>query len=711
MMTVVNCIVTEHDLVLVVVAALVCLFGSAVTLSLVRRGVHATGGQRLGWQFLAAVAGGGGVWTTHFVAMLAYKPPVPVSFDPALTALSLVIAMAGVLAGVVVSGIHAGRVFHALGGALVGLAFSAMHYTGMFAYRVVGLVEWQSDYVVASILLPVLASAVAMAMIWQPRLGTRRFWTAVALLVAGIVSLHFTAMTAFRVTPMSESFPEIDARAVLTLALAIATVALIIVGTGLTSYLIDNDVRADSEKQIHHMAAHDALTGLPNRASFQDCLAATLREARDRNGKFAVICIDLDRFKEINDTLGHGAGDEVLCNLARRMTQSLEPREFIARLGGDEFAAVKRFEDKSEINAFADRLAGVFDRPMLIGGVETAVGASIGAAIWPDDAEGLDDLVNNADLAMYHAKHAVLDTMCFYDAEIGAAVRKRRQLAEALRYALEHNQLDVHYQVQMSLATREIHGYEALLRWNHPQLGPIPPAEFIPIAEESGLIVPLGAWVLRRACQDAAAWEPAYRVAVNVSAFQFMDANLPRLVHETLLETNLSPHRLELELTETALVRDKTRSLHIMRQIKALGVCMALDDFGSGYSSLETLRTFPFDKIKLDRAFVDGIDRDRQAKAIVRAVLALGKSLDISVLAEGIETGDQISILRREGCDEGQGFLLGRPSPAGDLARQGGPVRRNHELQQSDHPAAESIPVDAAAAISASLPARKVANS
>ncbi|WP_083338566.1 EAL domain-containing protein [Ensifer sp. LCM 4579] len=687
MMTVVDCIVNDHNLVLVLVAALVCLFGSAVTLRLLSRAVRASGGQRLGWQFLAAVAGGGGVWTTHFVAMLAYRPPAPVSIDPALTILSLVIAMTGLFASLLVSAIPASRVFPALGGAMVGLSFSAMHYAGMLAYRVVGIVEWQFNYVVASIAITAVFSAASVALISRRPPGLQHYRAAVTLLVAGIVGLHFTAMAAFRVTPMTQNFPEFDAQAIAALALAIVVVALIIVGTGLASYLIDTHVQANSQEQLRHMASHDTLTGLPNRASFNECLTGSLLDARDGNKKFAVVCIDLNRFKEINDTLGHGAGDEALRILARRMAQSLEEGEFIARLGGDEFAAVKRFADRSEVHAFADRMAGIFNRPIRIDSMEAEVGASIGAAVWPDDAKDLDELLNNADLAMYHAKHAFLDTICFYDPEIGASVRKRRRLAEALRHALDHDQLELHYQVQMSLASGEIHGYEVLLRWTHPQLGPIPPSDFIPVAEENGLIAPLGAWVLRRACQDAAAWEPPYRIAVNVSAVQFMDASLPRLVHQVLVETGLPPHRLELELTETALIRDKARSLHIMRQIKALGVGVSLDDFGSGYSSLETLRSFPFDKIKLDRTFVDGIEHDRQSKAIVRAVLALGKSLHIPVLAEGIESDDQIAILRAEGCDEGQGFLLGRPSPADDLARQGGPTRFGaRSVQQYENP-------------------------
>lgn len=679
MMTVMSCITNEHNLLLVSVAALICLFGSAITLRLLNRAVSASGGQRFGWQFLAAVAGGGGVWTTHFVAMLAYEPSAPVSFDPVLTLLSLVIAMGGLVASFSVSGIRANRMFAPLGGAVVGLSYSAMHYTGMFAYSVMGLVEWQLGYVVASILLPVLCSAVAVALVSRPDLRAQRFWMAVTLFVMGIVGLHFTGMAAYRITPLTSNFTEVDPAAALALGLAIAIVALIVVGAGMASYLIDTDVRAHSQQQLRYMAAHDALTGLPNRISFTDRLIDVLHEARGSGRKFAVIGIDLNRFKEINDTLGHSAGDEALRIVSRRMAQSLDSDEFVARLGGDEFAAVKTCGTKKEVSAFADRLAEIFGRPIRVGNIEVTVGASMGAAIWPDDAEAPDELVNNADLAMYHAKHTFLDVPCFYDSGIGASVRKRRQLGEALRHALEQDELAIHYQVQKSLSTGEVQGYEALLRWTHPQLGPIPPSEFIPIAEENGLVRSLGVWVLRRACMDAVTWDKPCRVAVNVSAVQFMDANLPRLVHEVLIETGLPPQRLELELTETALIKDKGRSLHIIGQIKALGVGLALDDFGSGYSSLETLRSFPFDKIKLDRAFVDGIESDRQSKAIVRAVLALGKSLDIPVLAEGIETDEQMSVLRLEGCDEGQGYLLGRPSPIGDLAQ-------NRQPAQSDTP-------------------------
>ncbi|WP_417692521.1 putative bifunctional diguanylate cyclase/phosphodiesterase [Roseibium sp.] len=678
MLSVLGCIVYENNLYLVFLAAIVCLLGSTVFLRLVQRTENTGGVHRIGWQFLAAVAGGGSVWATHFVGMLAFEPQAPVSFDPVITVLSLVVAMVGLFVSLIIGNLRRGRVHAAVAGAFCGLSFAGMHYLGMFAYRVVGLVEWRMDYVVASILLTVVFTAAARALSWKVR-KPKPFFAAVGLLVLAIIGLHFTGMTAFRVTPMTGVFPRVDSQAIMALALAIAVVAMIIVGMGAASYLIDTKVREESKAQLHHMAAHDPLTGLPNRACFRDYLENVLDVAEGDGSQVGVIAIDLNRFKEVNDTLGHAAGDEVLKTLAQRLDQSLEQGEFIARLGGDEFAAVRTFVDKEEMTAFGDKLASLFSLPMKVVGMTTAVGASMGAAVWPTDAAEPDELLNNADLAMYHAKHGLLETLCFYDADIASEVRERRQLAEDLRLALENDELEVHYQVQMALDGEHIHGYEALLRWHHPEKGSISPAVFIPIAEENGLIGPVGAWVLRRSCRDASHWLPPYRVAVNVSAVQFMDANLPNLVQEVLLETGLSPDRLELELTETALIKDQARSLHIMRQIKALGVGIALDDFGTGYSSLGTLRTFPFDKIKLDKSFIDDVGQDRQSKAIIRAILALGKSLDIPVLAEGIETSEQMELLRAEGCDEGQGFLLGRPSPNSALAGQGGPKQRKNE--------------------------------
>jgi diguanylate cyclase (GGDEF)-like protein len=407
---------------------------------------------------------------------------------------------------------------------------------------------------------------------------------------------------------------------------------------------------------------NDLLTGLPNRAGFKAELERRIESARAAGAQLGFCVIDLNRFKEINDVHGHRAGDEVLALLARRMREAIGPHELVARLGGDEFVALTQFTDQSQLTAFADRLDAELKAPLRLANFEARVGASIGVAVYPCDAQDAEMLANNADLAMYRAKSEGAPGPCYYDSELDQAVRDRRELAGDLRQAVHRDELEVHYQVQTKAATGEITGYEALLRWTHPQYGEIPPSIFIPIAEENGLILEVGEWVLRRACLDAAQWDHASKVAVNVSPLQLAHIDLPQLVHEVMLETGLPPRRLEIELTESAIMADRSRALHVLRQIKALGVGIALDDFGTGYSSLETLRVFPFDKIKLDQFFAAELEGSPESRAIIRAVLALGKSLSIPVLAEGVETNEQLEILLREGCDEIQGFLIGYPS-------------------------------------------------
>ena len=358
------------------------------------------------------------------------------------------------------------------------------------------------------------------------------------------------------------------------------------------------------------------------------------------------------------------------------MRNTLGHDEFIARLGGDEFVAVTRFTDRAQLVAFAARLDAELRAPLPLDDFEARLGASIGVAVFPDDAGSAETLANNADLAMYRAKSEAAAAPCHYDSELDEAIRDQRELAAELRCAIDRGELDVDYQVQTSVTTGAVTGYEALLRWTHPERGAIPPAVFIPIAESNGFIIALGEWVLRRACADAAAWPHASKVAVNVSPLQLTHIDLPRLFHQVLLDTGLPPRRLEIELTETAIIADRERALHVLRQIKALGIGVALDDFGTGYSSLETLRAFPFDKIKLDRFFAAELEGNIQSTAILRAVLALGKSLSIPILAEGIETAEQLDVLRREGCDEAQGFLIGRPGRTAALGDDSGDAER-----------------------------------
>ena len=661
MISVFECVVGQHNIWLVLVAALVCIAGAWTILRLFQRAQATRGAQSIGWHFLTAVAAGSSIWCTHFIGVLAYRAATPVTLDPVLTILSLLIAIGGAAPGFVLAAHSTGLRASALGGGIVGLAIAAMHYTGMLAYRVEGLVSWNQVYLTVSVLLSVTLSAAAM--VFATRALPRDKYIAVGVLVLAIVSLHFTGMTAFEVHALKVAPGFANPAAMEALAMAVAVVGLLIIGTGLASYLIDDQTRSDSFRKLRHMALNDPLTGLPNRAGFNERLTQEVTRANERGSGFSLIVIDLDRFKEINDVRGHSAGDEVLINVSRRMSHHLAPGEFVARLGGDEFAAIHRNDSGSELKAFVDRLEKALFRTISLDDYDIAPGASIGIARYPQDADDRETLVNNADLAMYRAKTDLTRNVCHYEPSMDEAVRARRALAGELRDTIAGNQLAVYYQPQNSISTGEITGFEALVRWTHPVKGPIAPSDFIPLAEETGVIMELGEWVLRTACADAALWDRPYKVAVNLSPVQFSHANLAQLVHDILEETGLSPLRLELELTETAVIADKARSMHILRQIKALGVSVALDDFGTGYSSLETLRAFPFDKIKLDRSFMSEVETSPQAKAIVRAVLALGKSLDVPVLAEGVETSDQLAVLAAEGCDEAQGYYLGRPAP------------------------------------------------
>ena len=661
MIEVALCIGVEHDPWLVALAVVICSVGAFAIVQMFERARATTGIQAVGWAFLTAVASGATIWCTHFVAMLAFRAGVPVTLDPVLTIASLVIAIVGTFIGISLAARGSSKLFGAIGGAIFGGSISAMHYTGMEAYRVDGIVTWDSAYVVTSVVCSLVFAAAAFAILGSSRVERHRIAIGTSLIVTAIATLHFIAMTAMNIEPLAISGTPLDSGGLRALAIATAIVGAMVIAAAVFAALIDRQTRSDAMRELSHMALNDALTGLPNRVGFKSELARQLEAARASGKQLGLCMIDLNRFKEINDVHGHKAGDEVLMRLAQRMREALGPNEIVARLGGDEFVALTRFTDRDQLAALADRLDAELKAPLWIGHFEARLGASIGVAAFPNDADSAEALVNNADLAMYRAKAESAPGPCYYDAELDQAVRDRRELASDLRQAIQKNELEVFYQVQAKTTTGAITGYEALLRWSHPQRGPIPPAVFIPIAEENGLILALGEWVLRRACADAMMWGHDAKVAVNVSPLQLAHVDLPTLFHEVMIETGLPPRRLEIELTESAIMADRERALHVLRQIKALGVGVALDDFGTGYSSLQTLRAFPFDKIKLDRFFAAELEGSPQSTAIIRAVLALGKSLSIPVLAEGVETAEQLEILVREGCDEVQGFLLGYP--------------------------------------------------
>jgi len=423
--------------------------------------------------------------------------------------------------------------------------------------------------------------------------------------------------------------------------------------------------RRQAEEKIRYLAEHDALTGLPNRNALQARLRAVLERVEATGETLALLCLDLDHFKEANDLHGHLAGDALLAEAARRLRDSVKAPSFAARLGGDEFIVVQvgGGEQPAAAGELASGLLEAFKPPYHFEGHDLGVSASIGVSLYPDDGRDADGLLASADMALYRAKDGGRNTFRFFKREMDETIRERRTLARELRQAIGDEQLTLHYQPLANAGDGSVCGFEALVRWNHPTRGQVQPLSFISLAEESGLIQPLGEWVLRRACRDAAAWANPLRIAVNLSPLQLHQANLPALVHEVLITSGLNPARLELEVTESALFKDYQRALDTLRRLKALGVRIAMDDFGTGFSSLSTLQSFPFDKIKIDKSFVENINRQDRAKVIVKAVLGLGRSLDIPVVAEGVETLEQLEFLRGEDCAEVQGYHIGRPAP------------------------------------------------
>lgn len=435
------------------------------------------------------------------------------------------------------------------------------------------------------------------------------------------------------------------------------------------------------EQRVRRMAHYDTLTDLPNRAYFNETMEATLNRAAIDGKPFTVLSADLDHFKEANDTHGHLVGDALLREVAVRLQVAAEG-EFVARVGGDEFVLILK-DNESAVGAMAvaDRLLAAFVPIFEIEGQSLKLGLSIGIATYPTDGADAKSLLNNADAALYRAKAETRGVALIYEPEMGARVRERHALQDELRRAIDLGQIFLNYQPQLKTSGETI-GFEALARWQCPNRGIVPPAAFIPVAEESGLIIPMGEWVLREACREAASWPKPLTIAVNISPVQFRHGDLPRLVHSILLETGLTPARLELEITESVMIDDFSRAVSILNRLKSLGVKIAMDDFGTGYSSLSYLQAFRCDKIKIDRVFICDLESNNHSRAIVRAVIGLGRSLDLPILAEGVETEAQLAFLVQEGCDEIQGYLKGRPLPIAAYAERLGrevSVRERHK--------------------------------
>jgi diguanylate cyclase (GGDEF)-like protein len=439
---------------------------------------------------------------------------------------------------------------------------------------------------------------------------------------------------------------------------------------GAVTIHMDVTEKRNSEKQIAFLAHHDALTGLANRVQLREHIVKTLENVR-RGGMASILCLDLDNFKVVNDTLGHSVGDALLCAASKRLRDLVRDRDMVSRTGGDEFSIVQHSTElpMEASAALAARIVEALSLPFELGDHNVVIGASVGIAIAPNDGDSADQLLKNADMALYRSKEEGRGRFHFFEPEMDVKAQSRRVLELDLRNAIAAQEFEVFYQPIVNLVENRITGFEALLRWNHPTRGRVAPNDFIPLAEETGLIGPIGEWVVRQACAEARKWPSGMRVAVNVSPVQFRNKTLVLAVVSALAASGLRPDLLELEITETVLMNNNEATLAALHQLRALGVRISMDDFGTGYSSLSYLRSFPFDKIKIDQSFVRDLADRPDSIAIIRAVAGLGQSFGMTTTAEGVETQEQLDQMRAEGCSEVQGYFYSRPVPAGEIAQ------------------------------------------
>lgn len=688
MAAVIHHMISVHVLWLVMLAALLCLAGASITLRAFAR-ARVRSAHR-GWTAVTALTAGTFIWTVHFIAMISYEPGVPVLLDMPLLILSLAIAVLGPFPGFRLAMRSGWRAAPFLGGGILGLTIAAMHYVGMAGYFIAGETWTDPWFLAASVVLGVLFGGLALAL----DTGGAARWSASLLLTLAVVGTHFTGMAGLHIVPGAGAADFDPPELLHAVAIILAALQGIILAAACGFCVIDARDEKDSDIRVQKAGLVDPLTGVSNRNAFNRELKDAIGRAVANCTQLALIAVDIDRFRDINERWGHIAGDEVLRQVAKRIRPVLPAGSHIARVDGDEFAILLPLGGSSDPGQWREHVAGVTEailqavRPTIRYDIfEIYVSIRIGVALFPEHAMGPAGLIGNAQVALEHAARIPGETTCVYDFGLDEKVRVRRQLAVDLRKALGREELRIHYQTQQDLNTGRITGFEALLRWIHPERGFVSPLEFIPSAEKTGLILPIGAWVLRHAIRDAASWNEPYTVAINVSPYQLVYSDLPGLLGEILAETGIDPGRVELELTESALVEDADHALRVLAAIREMGVSLALDDFGTGYSSLVALRTYPFDKLKLDKSLIDGIESSAEARAMVRAMIELGHYLDKAVLAEGVETRRQLDILTRNGCDAVQGFLFGKPAPQRQFIVEGVITRKG-----AGAPARRSVP-------------------
>jgi diguanylate cyclase (GGDEF)-like protein len=674
--------VSSYNPLLVAASLFVAILASYTALDMAGRITTAQGRAAKWWLAGGASAMGVGIWSMHFIGMLAFSLPIPLGYDPAITMLSLLIAIASsVFALWLVCQEHLPWSRLSIGAILMGLGIASMHYTGMAAMRMLPLIHYIPSLFILSIIIAILASGAARWIAFHLRRpGTRvHRYRAAAGVVMGfaIVGMHYTGMAAAQFSLGSICGAASGGVNTGWLALLVIIVTMAILAITLIISVLDMRLEsrtsklavslAQANQELTYLALHDNLTKLPNRALLEERLRHAIGRADREKRCFALMFMDLDGFKAVNDAYGHSVGDLLLVEAARRIEMRIRIQDTIARVGGDEFVFLGDVGEPADAATLAEKLLVITRDPFQIAGHELRMSVSIGIAMYPGNGENQHELLTNADAAMYHAKSLGRDSYRFFEASMNSHVQAHLELTQDLRRAVDRRELILYYQPKFEAPSGPAIGAEALVRWQHATLGLIQPDDFIPLAEKTGLIVSIGEWVLDEACRQMREWHDAGRenwtMAVNLSPVQFGHPDLIQMVRATLERHKLIPHCLTLEITESTAMRDADASVIILQQLHEMGVRIAIDDFGTGYSSLLYLKRLPATELKIDRGFVRNLAHDSEDRAIVSAIVALGQTLDLKIVAEGVETAAQQEFLTDMGCHSLQGFLFGHPMP------------------------------------------------
>jgi diguanylate cyclase len=673
-------LVTSYDWFTVIVSVLVAMLASFTALDMAGRVATSTGKAALVWLLGGGFAMGIGIWAMHFIGMLSMSLDMVMSYNPLLTATSMVIAvLASIFAlWLVCSGdLPWPRL---CGGAVVlGSGVVAMHYTGMAALMFAPGIVWNWYWVAASVVIALVASGAALWLAFNLREGTGRVTLlrlgASVVMGCAIAGMHYTGMVAADF-PMQSHATHMGVNSN-WLAMLVTVVTLSILGITLLVSMLDARMQArtsilarslaEANRELAQLALHDNLTRLPNRILLEDRLDQAINKADREHSHFALMFMDLDGFKAVNDAFGHHVGDNLLIAVTERMTGQMKGHYTLARMGGDEFVLLIEIDDPNDAAAAADALVKAIEKPFSISRYELMVSLSIGIAVYPGDGVDERELMFNADAAMYHTKNNGRNGYNFFQPSMNTLAQSQLQLNNDLWQALDNDELRLFYQPKYCAPRGPIIGFEALLRWQHPTRGLLTPDKFLPMAEKTGMIVNIGNWVINEACRQLHSWHlqghPHWSVAVNLSALQFEQCNLVETVTSALDQHQIPAELLTLEVTETTAMRDPEESVRILTELTNMGVKASIDDFGTGYSSLLYLKRLPASELKIDRAFVNELQAKSEDATIVSAIVALAQSLDLKVVAEGVETEEQQAFLTGLGCNSLQGYLLGRPLP------------------------------------------------